>query len=293
MANFTTHIAYGTVQSGVLATLTLAANVVSPENLVTVTLAGVLGSILPDIDLKDSRPGKMMWSGLGIFASFIVLFAFAARYSVVELMMIWLGTLVAVRYGLHMLFHRLSVHRGVWHSLLAGVFTAALAASFLYYVLGRHEGVAWLGAAFLFLGYVQHLILDEVYSVDISNRRIKQSFGTALKLGDMRYPTATAAMVAATVAAVMLTPSTRTFVEGISQRSLWAGLNERFLPRDKWFGIIPAPYLAARSAAREHEQSSGITTGSLPAGAPVTEPSPAPVSATEATKAKEATQRQP
>ncbi|MBL8565008.1 MAG: metal-dependent hydrolase [Hyphomicrobiaceae bacterium] len=261
MANFTTHIAFGTVQSGVLATLTMAADVVAPENLVTVTLAGVLGSILPDIDLKDSRPGKMIWSGLGIFSSFVVLFAFAEKYSVVELMMIWLGTLVVVRYGLHALFHRLSVHRGIWHSLLAGAFMAALTASGLYYVLGRHEGVAWLGAGFLFLGYLQHLILDEIYSVDVANTRVKQSFGTALKLFDGRYPAASVAMAAAVVGAVMITPSTGTFVEGISQRSLWAGLNQRLLPRDKWFGVIPAPYLA-RSASQDQ---SAITTGSLPA----------------------------
>jgi hypothetical protein len=275
MANFTTHIAYGTVQSGILATLTLAADVVAPENLVTVTLAGVLGSILPDIDLRDSRPGRIMWSGLGIFASFVVLFAFATKYSVVELMVLWLGTLVAVRYGLHALFHRLSVHRGIWHSLVAGVFMAALTASGLYYVLGRHEGVAWLGAGFLFLGYVQHLLLDEIYSVDVMNTRIKQSFGTALKLFDRRYPAASVAMVAATVAAVAITPSTRTFFEGITQRSLWAGLNQKMLPRDKWFGVIPAPYLA-RVQARQQD-GTDITTGSLPATAPAGAAATAPV----------------
>ena len=52
MANFTTHIGAGTVVSGALATLTLAADVVAPENLIAVTMAGVLGSILPDIDLS-------------------------------------------------------------------------------------------------------------------------------------------------------------------------------------------------------------------------------------------------
>lgn len=273
MANFTTHIAYGTVQSGVLATLTLATDVVAPENLVTVTLAGVLGSILPDIDLKESRPGKIMWSGLGIFASFVVLFAFATKFSVVELMLLWLGSLVLVRYGLHKLFHRLAVHRGVWHSLLAGAFMAGLTACGLYYVLGRHEGVAWLGAGFLFLGYMQHLVLDEVYSVDVMNHRLKQSFGTALKLFDRRYPAASVAMLAAAVAVFAVTPSTRTFYEGITQRSLWVELNQKLLPRDKWFGIIPAPYLARLQAARGAVGTdSGITTGSLPpkANSPVT-----------------------
>ena len=58
MANFPTHIAIGTIVSGGLATVALAGDVVSPENLVAVTVAGVLGSVLPDIDLKDSRPSR-------------------------------------------------------------------------------------------------------------------------------------------------------------------------------------------------------------------------------------------
>ena len=270
MANFTTHIGAGTVQAGILATLTLAADVVAPENLVAVTLAGVLGSVLPDIDLKDSRASEMMFAGLGVFSSFVVLFAFAERLSVVELMMLWLGMLVAVRYGLHYLFHRLSVHRGVWHSLLAGVFWAAVTAIVMKYILGRHEGVAWLGAGFLFLGYLQHLILDEIYSVDVMNHRIKSSFGTALKIYDSRYRAASAAMAVAAVAAIFMTPSPKTFVDGITQRQLWAGLNKRLLPEGKWFGVFAPPQqvlLRATGAGRPAD----ITTGTLPDRAPAAE----------------------
>ncbi len=63
MANFTTHIAVGTIAAGALATLTLAADVIAPENLIAVTMAGVLGSVLPDIDLKDepAQPGHVRW----------------------------------------------------------------------------------------------------------------------------------------------------------------------------------------------------------------------------------------
>ncbi|MEQ1670738.1 MAG: metal-dependent hydrolase, partial [Hyphomicrobium sp.] len=135
MANFTTHIAVGTVVSGALATLTLAADVVAPENLVAVTLAGVLGSVLPDIDLKDSRASKSMFAGLGIFFSFAALFNAATKFSIAELWILWLGTLVVVRYGLHYFFHKTSVHRGIWHSLLAGVFTSVATAIVFHYVL--------------------------------------------------------------------------------------------------------------------------------------------------------------
>ncbi len=196
MANFTTHIAVGTVAAGALATLTLAADVVAPENLVAVTMAGVLGSVLPDIDLKDSRPSRAMFAGLGIFFSFAVLFNAATQFSIAELWILWLGTLLLVRYGLHAVFHRLAVHRGIWHSILAGLFSAAATAVVFKYALGKHEGVAWLAGGFLFIGFLVHLVLDEIYSVDVMDTRVKSSFGTALKLFDRRHPGASAAMAA-------------------------------------------------------------------------------------------------
>lgn len=263
MANFTTHIAVGTVVSGALATLTLAADVVAPENLVAVTMAGVLGSVLPDIDLKDSRPSRAMFAGLGIFFSFAVLFNVATQYSVAELWILWLGTLVFVRYGLHNVFHYLSVHRGVWHSILAAVFSSIATAAVFYHMLGRHEGVAWLGAGFMFLGFITHLVLDEMYSVDVMDTRIKASFGTALKLADFRHPSHSVVMAIAAAALFTITPSTTTFVTGFSSKSLWTGLQQRLLPEDKWFGIIGRAGRLATGATPE--ATGGITTGSIPA----------------------------
>lgn len=269
MANFTTHIAVGTVVSGALATLTLAADVVAPENLIAVTMAGVLGSVLPDIDLKESRPSKSMFAGLAVFFSFAVLFTFATQYSIAELWILWLGTLVAVRYGLHAIFHRVSVHRGIWHSLLAGVFSAAATAVIFKHVLGRHEGVAWLAAGFMLAGYLVHLALDEIYSVDVMDTRIKASFGTALKLIDRRYPAASLGMAAATALALYFTPPATTFVDGISSRSMWAGLQQRLLPGGKWFGLI-GPGQGLASAPTVVPAPSDITTGSIK---PAEEPS--------------------
>ncbi len=268
MANFTTHIAAGTLVAGSLATLTLAADAVAPENLVAVTMAGVLGSVLPDIDLKDSRPSRAMFAGLAIFFSFAVLFTLATRYSIVELWAVWLGTLVLVRYGLHAIFHLLSVHRGIWHSILAGLFSAAATAIVFYYPLAKPAGVAWLAAGFLFIGYLVHLTLDEIYSVDVMDTRIKSSFGTALKLFDRRHLGASGAMALATVAALWLAPSPREFIDGLASRDMWAGLNSRLLPGETWFGVVPVHGAIAASPAAT------ITTGSVPGGpqAPVANP---------------------
>jgi LexA-binding, inner membrane-associated putative hydrolase len=269
MANFPTHIAVGTVVSGALATVTLAADVVRPENLVAVTLAGVLGSVLPDIDLKDSRPSRAMFSGLAVFFAFAVLFSLETPYSVAEMLILWLGTLVAVRYVAQAMFHRMSYHRGIWHSILAAVFCALFTAVVYQRLLGRPEAVAWLAAGFMFIGYLTHLVLDEIYSVDVMDTRIKASFGTALKFFDSKHPGHSLTMAAATVLMFLFTPPMKSFVDGIGSRALWSGLQHRLLPQDKWFGVdwrgmawLPDTPFRARSVV-DPSAANPIATGSI------------------------------
>lgn len=268
MASYATHIAVGTVASGALATLTLAANVIDHSSLVAVTLAGVAGSILPDMDLRESRASRILFSGIAVFASFCVLFVGAARYSIAELWILWIGTFLFVRYGVHAIFHSFAVHRGIWHSVLAGVFWSFLTAIGYRYMLGFHEGVAWLGAGFMLVGYLVHLVLDEMYSVDFLGNRLKTSFGTALKVVDRRYPLQSGALACVTILVAFLTPSTSAFVEHITSRDLWSGLHQRLLPHEKWFGLIDGPLLLT-SAGYERmgsEEAIGdeLTTSSIP-----------------------------
>jgi membrane-bound metal-dependent hydrolase YbcI (DUF457 family) len=282
MANFTTHIAVGTLVSGALATLTLAADVVAPENLIAVTMAGVLGSVLPDIDLKDSRPSKAMFSGLAVFFSFAVLFSAAEHLSIVELMTLWLGTLVFVRYGAKAVFHEFSYHRGIWHSVLAAAFCACLTAIVYFYLLRRPDGVAWLAAGFMFIGYMTHLILDEMYSVDVMDVRIKSSFGTAVKLIDAKHWGHSLAMAVSLGLVILVTPPLKTFTSVLSSQSMWASLQKKLLPadREKWFGVDwrglastwsqrgrAADAAPANTPAVGQSPVSPVTTGTLPEAA--------------------------
>lgn len=261
MANFPTHIVVGTLVAGSLATLTLAADVIAPENLVAVTLAGSLGSVLPDIDLKDSRPSRALFSGLAVFFAFVLLFQFAPKLSIAEMWLLWLGTLLFVRYGLHTAFHRLATHRGLWHSLVAGLACAFFTMIVFYYVFDRHEGVAWLAGGFLFIGYLTHLVLDEIYSVDVLGNRIKRSFGTAFKLFDRRNPAGSALMGATALGLLFLTPPIATFYDGITSRSMWDSLHARLLPQEMWFATV----LNQNRLARAAQPSTPLATGSIPA----------------------------
>lgn len=145
-----------------------------------------------------------------------------------------------------------------------GVFTAIA----YYHIFRRPDGVAWLAGAFTFIGYLVHLALDEIYSVDIGDRRVKASFGSAMKLYDGSRPGHSLAMLAAVVLMFAFSPPTQTFVEGVSSRALWAGLQHRLLPEDKWFGVIGGDM--GRVAATEEPSAPGTATApETSAGAPI------------------------
>jgi ABC-type multidrug transport system fused ATPase/permease subunit len=286
MANFTTHIAVGTVASGLLSTMVMAANIVSPEQLLTLAAAGTLGSILPDVDLKDSRPSQAMFSLLAVFIAFAVLFNIGWRYSIAEMWILWAVTFLGVKFIGGWIFHRLSYHRGIYHSLLAGAFFAFLTAAIYRHVLGANETLSWLGGMFMFAGYLVHLTLDEMYSVDVMDVRVKSSFGTALKLYDTKHLGHSAAMAVATVLAFLVTPPFWASWKAVSQPEIRAGLQERLLPKQTWFGFIakdfrmpstlrraiapdaPADNTAAKAALAAESRpaavdASPITTGSI------------------------------
>jgi hypothetical protein len=239
MANFTTHIASGILAGGMLSTLAMAGSAVTPTEVLTLTSTCALGSVLPDVDLNKSRASQAMFSGIGVLLAFAALFNLGMQLSIAEMWILWIGTYVVVRYGGHNLFHRIAVHRGVFHSLLAAAFFAFLAAIVHTKVFGSSPSFGWLAAVFMFIGYVVHLILDEIYSVDIYNERIKASFGSALKLYDGNHVTGSAMMAAAAVGLFLLTPTLDSFLGIFTANETWAYLGDRLLPDDgKWFGVL-------------------------------------------------------
>jgi hypothetical protein len=80
-------------------------------------------------------------------------------------------------------------------------------------------------------------------------------------------------MAAALALALFLAPSPTVFVDGISSRNMWAGLNHRLLPAESWFGLGPA----LSRIAGHPTPATEITTGTLPApaaAAPEAQPKP-------------------
>jgi hypothetical protein len=160
-----------------------------------------------------------------------VLFVFTDRYTQSQLGLVAVAVFVLVRYGVFALFNRFTSHRGVFHSVLAAVFFAFLMTCVSFYFLEWDGLHAWLNGLFIAIGFIVHLVLDELYSVDVSNARMKKSFGSALKICSYKNIPASLVMTGCTLALYWLTPSS------IALGKLWNSAQWHEAAIGGWFSI--------------------------------------------------------
>lgn len=88
---------------------------------------------------------------------------------------------LGIRYGLAWLVSTFSVHRGMFHSIPAMLIAAEI--TYLGYP-SELTTVKLLMAGGVAVGFFSHLLLDEMYSVQLNGVRVrfKKSWGTAIKL---------------------------------------------------------------------------------------------------------------
>lgn len=206
MADFKTHLYGATAASGLAALGVYSLGWTTTAQTQLLFLHGVAGGLLPDIDAPKSTPIRGFFALLGVALAFAMTFPFVGRYPLGGLALIWLLVFVTVRFGLFALFVRYTVHRGIWHSGLAAIAVGLGGVVLSHQVLGRTAWESWLSGAFVTLGYLTHLILDELASVNLLGKRIKRSLGTALKPFSLASPGASLAMLLVVLVLGALTP---------------------------------------------------------------------------------------
>jgi hypothetical protein len=207
MADFQTHLYGAAAVSSAAALGVYGVGWAGVEETQLLFFLGVAGGMLPDIDSDSSKPVRVFFSLLGVAVAFLVCFALVAQLALVDLTLVWIGVFLAVRYGVFELFARFTVHRGVWHSWLATAFAGLATANAAYHLFDVTAWNAWLCGGFVALGYLTHLCLDELASVDLLGNRVKRSFGTALKPLSLRAPGASVIMLAGALALVWAAPT--------------------------------------------------------------------------------------
>lgn len=181
MANFQTHFNVAAFVSGLGAGTMYYSGLVDKPDATLLFVGGIIGGILPDIDSDNSTPTKIMQYIFANLISFFILFKYIGMYPILNLALIWIISFMGVMLLFHF-FNKLTTHRGMFHSIPAGFIFWFSFSLLFYYAFKFNYLVSWYFGMFVFLGFITHLILDEIYSVDLSGNRMKKSFGTALKL---------------------------------------------------------------------------------------------------------------
>ena len=197
MANFQTHLNVGIFASGGAVLALKGLDLVPPGQALTLFALGVTGSVLPDIDADISAPGRTFFGVLGAALAFGWTLPLVGHYRSLTLAVIWFALFLAVRFLLFETFARFTVHRGIWHSWLAVAFVSLATVNLGHRLLDQSPRAAWVAGLMVGLGYLTHLCLDEIYSVDLFNTRVKRSFGTALKPFSLTDPASSLVMGAA------------------------------------------------------------------------------------------------
>jgi membrane-bound metal-dependent hydrolase YbcI (DUF457 family) len=192
MAAFKQHILFSSVLGTGYAVALGKCNVQWPHAALAGVLCGVSG-MLPDLDSASGRPVHEVF---GVTAAVIPLLALErlqhAGLSTESKILSIACLYLAIRFGAAWVFKHLTVHRGMFHSLPA----AAIAGeAVLILHITPDPWTAWMLAGGVTLGFLSHLVLDEIYSVDASGIavRFKGSAGSALKLYSSSVPATIAA----------------------------------------------------------------------------------------------------
>lgn len=188
MANFRTHMS---VAAGAGSALALGGWHLAVWDFVQAVPIAVLvtfGGILPDVDSDHSRAVRLVFNVTAVVAVVAGAFTLRFRLDAGELLAVCCGLYVAVRYLLSAIFKHFSVHRGIWHSWLSALLCGLAITAASYHLLQSLAWMAWAQGGALILGCLIHLLLDELYSVDLRGARVKRSFGTAFKPFDYARP---------------------------------------------------------------------------------------------------------
>lgn len=179
MPGFKVHISASTVlgvaYGGAAASLY---NVPLPTAALATVMCSASG-MLPDL---DSGPGKPLHESVSFAAAAVpVMMMDRFRHlgwSHESMILAGAGLYLFIRFCLGEMLKKFTVHRGIFHSLpVALIFTEV---AFLVCTSGDLT-MRYYKAGAVFLGFMSHLILDEIWSVDLKHLKLKSSFGTAVK----------------------------------------------------------------------------------------------------------------
>jgi len=250
MAGFRMHVTTSTLLG---CGYTGAGHLLYGVSLDTSIVAGALcgfSGMLPDLDSDNGVPLRETMA----FTAAIVPMLLVGHFETLALsydamVLVAVSMYLFVRFGITRMIRKYTVHRGMFHSVPAGLIFAGLA----FLVCGTAPiEIRCYKAGGVMAGFMSHLLLDEIYSIEWKGGcwRFKRSFGTALKFwGDDAWSNFTTYAKLAIVAMMILgEPSVMNRLE--SRHPQFANQVQQLQDRMGSVGALPTAQQALDAAGQ-------------------------------------------
>ena len=172
-----------------------------------------------------------------MFGIVVIAFQLADIYSIVEIAIVALGMYFVVQGGFQ-LSDRFTKHRGLFHSLPAAIVSGLTLGVIIDYFTTSSDALVWFYVTFMFLGFILHLVLDEVYSVNLLGASFKRSFGTAMKLGDKKNLVGTALLYIAAALLFTINPPIESVLDVLGDSATYTSIFDNLWPEGRWFDSL-------------------------------------------------------
>lgn len=180
MAAFKQHVTFSSLLGIGYAGALAAAGVEWVHGVLAGCLCGIAG-MLPDLDSPSGRPVRELFGVTAIAVPLLLMRRLRRAGLEPEQMVLVAATMyLLIRFGLSWVFKHLTVHRGMFHSIPAMLIAGE--AVFLAHDCPEPYGRITLAGGIM-LGFFSHLLLDEIYAVDMNGAtlRFNKAAGSALK----------------------------------------------------------------------------------------------------------------
>jgi len=166
----------------------------------------MIGGVLPDLDSDSSKPVQIFFKILSIFLPLLVLLVVPEKLPILHMLGIWLVATFILKLLFTIFFLKMTTHRGIFHTIPMGLLFSQLLILLFHYIFMFDLLFSTIAGVFLFFGFVIHLILDELVSLNILGLKVKHSFGTALKMYDLNNIYGTLVLYIAVITLYFLMP---------------------------------------------------------------------------------------
>ena len=182
MASFEQHINTAVVTTGMTVVPLHSAGLLDMNQSLVALSLGIFGTMLPDLDSNHSKPTQIVFKMSSIFLPLIVLLSIPNVLPIIYIIAIWIVSSVILHYVFFKIFLSITSHRGLFHSIPMGIFFAQATILLFYNILELERTFSLLAGFFIFFGFITHLVLDEIFSINVLGMELKRSFGSALKI---------------------------------------------------------------------------------------------------------------